>query len=58
MDMKNVKETIVNYRLEPSKVCACCGEVHLNVPAAYLSNHGLIYFDCRCGNTLALAPPL
>lgn len=56
MDMKNVKEVLKDHKLPQSKTCATCGEIHFNVPTAYLATDKLIYFDCRCGSTLAHAP--
>lgn len=56
MDMKNVKEVLKDYQLKQAKTCGACQEVHFNVQTAYLATDKLIYFDCRCGNTLAHAP--
>lgn len=56
MDMKNVKEVLKDHVLPKAKTCAVCGEIHFNVLSAYLATDGLIYFDCRCDNTLAYAP--
>lgn len=56
MNLKNVKLVVINYKLPQPKTCGCCLVVYETFPKAYVCKRGLVYSDCPCGNTMALAP--